>query len=77
MAARLHAAGSMSLRERSAACSGESGDDPDERIAPTGVRLSRGGARRSTMVWRDREPDPMTDNAASAVLEAFEAAHEG
>ena len=24
----------------------------------------------------DREPDPMTDPAASAVLEAFEAAHE-
>ena len=28
------------------------------------------------MVWHDREPDPMTDSAASAVLEAFEAAHE-
>ena len=34
----------------------------------------RGGARRSTMVWRGREPDPMTDPAASAVLEAFDAA---
>ena len=28
------------------------------------------------MVWRDREPDPMTDPAASAVLEAFEAAQD-
>jgi hypothetical protein len=26
------------------------------------------------MVWYDREPDPMTDPAAPAVLEAFEAA---
>jgi len=26
------------------------------------------------MVWHDREPDPMTDNAAGAVLAAFEAA---
>ncbi len=26
------------------------------------------------MVWHDREPDPMTDPAASAVLEAFDAA---
>jgi hypothetical protein len=26
------------------------------------------------MVWPDREPDPMTDNAAPAVLEAFDAA---
>jgi hypothetical protein len=26
------------------------------------------------MVWRDREPDPMADPAASAVLEAFDAA---
>jgi hypothetical protein len=26
------------------------------------------------MVWRGREPDPMTDPAASAVLEAFDAA---
>jgi hypothetical protein len=26
------------------------------------------------MVWHDREPDPTTDNAAGAVLGAFEAA---
>jgi hypothetical protein len=26
------------------------------------------------MVWHDRGPDPMTDPAASAVLEAFDAA---
>jgi hypothetical protein len=26
------------------------------------------------MVWQDREPDPTTDRAASAVLDAFEAA---
>jgi hypothetical protein len=26
------------------------------------------------MVWFDRDPDPMTDQAASAVLEAFDAA---
>jgi len=26
------------------------------------------------MVWHDRGPEPMTDPAASAVLEAFEAA---
>jgi len=28
------------------------------------------------MVWHDRELDPMTDPAASAVLEAFEAAQD-
>jgi hypothetical protein len=36
----------------------------DERIA------------EGIMVWHDREPDPTTDRAASAVLEAFEAAQE-
>jgi hypothetical protein len=54
----------MFLRERSAIHFGESG----EQIDAAGVRLSREGIMAGI--------DPTTDPAASAVLEAFEAAEE-